>query len=316
MTTFEVRVQAIRLEADRIRSFELRPLTGHDLPAFTAGAHIEVHLANGIVRSYSLANSPAEGNRYEIAVNKEVSGRGGSGFMHDQVHVGARLRISAPRNNFALREEAEHSVLIAGGIGITPLRSMIARLRALERPWSLLYAGRDRDSMAFLEEFARLRELGHAIRIHSDAEAGAPPDLQGVVAKAPPSAHFYCCGPRPMLAVFEAATSQLPAERVHVEYFAGSQAPALAGEFSVELARSGRVLQVPAGTSILDTLLDAGVNVPYSCMEGVCASCETRVLAGVPDHRDAILSRAERDANDRMMICCSGARTPRLVLDL
>lgn len=316
MNALEVIVQAVRLEADRIHSYELRASDGAPLPAFTAGAHVDVHLPNGLVRSYSLANPPGETQRYVIAVNKETAGRGGSAALHERVHVGERLRIGAPRNHFALDESAPHSVLVAGGIGVTPIRSMVARLRALVRPWTLLYAGRQRTAMAFAHEFAALREQGADVRLHVDAEAGGPPDLGALIGAAPAGAHVYCCGPRAMLDAFAGATAGMAPERVHVEHFAAVDAPALDGGFTVELARSGRRLRVAQGATILDTLLDAGVQVPFSCMEGICASCETRVLAGIPDHRDAILSKAEREANDRMMVCCSGAQSASLVLDL
>jgi ferredoxin-NADP reductase len=316
MNAIEVIVQAVRLEADRIHSYELRAIDGAPLPAFTAGAHVDVHLPNGLVRSYSLANPQDESQRYQIAVNKETAGRGGSAALHECVHVGERLRIGAPRNHFPLDEVAPHSVLVAGGIGITPIRSMVARLRALGRPWTLLYAGRQRAGMAYLDEFAALRQWGDDVRLHVDTEAGGPPDLRALIEAAPPGAHFYCCGPRAMLDAFASATADVAPERVHVEHFAAVDAPALDGGFTVELARSGQRLRVAKGCTILDTLLDAGVQVPFSCMEGICASCETRVLSGVPDHRDAILSKAERDANDRIMVCCSGAKSATLVLDL
>lgn len=316
MSTLEVIVQAVRLEADRIHSYELRAADGAPLPAFTAGAHVDVHLPNGLVRSYSIANPPGESQRYEIAVNKEAAGRGGSAAMHERVHVGQRLRIGEPRNLFPLDESAAHSVLVAGGIGITPIRSMLARLRQLDRPWTLLYAGRHRAAMAYAGEFAALGGAGADVRLHEDASAGGPPDLRALVAAAPDNAHFYCCGPAAMLDAFARATTHIDPQRVHVEHFAAVDAPALDGGFTVELARSGQRLAVAPGTTILDTLLDAGVQIPYSCMEGICASCETRVLSGIPDHRDAILSKAEREANDRIMVCCSGAKSATLVLDL
>lgn len=316
MSAIEVIVHAVRLEADRIHSYELRAADGAPLPAFTAGAHVELSLANGLARSYSLANAPGETARYEIAVNKEAAGRGGSAHMHAQVHVGSRLRISAPRNHFALDEAAPHSVLIAGGIGVTPIRSMVSHLRATHRAWTLLYAGRQRALMAYAQEFEALQAQGHGVRLHVDAEAAGPPDLRALVAGAPAGAHFYCCGPGAMLDAFAEATAGIATERVHVEHFAAAQAPALDGGFAVSLARSGKLLQVPRGASILDVLLDAGVKVPFSCMEGVCASCETRVLAGVPEHRDVVLSPSERAANDRMMVCCSGSKSATLTLDL
>ncbi len=317
MNTLEVKVHAIRLEAGSIHSFELRAIHGASLPAFTAGAHVEVHMSEHLQRSYSLANSPGESDRYEIAVNKEPSGRGGSRYMHEQVRVGQILRISEPRNNFELNESAQHTVLIAGGIGVTPLRSMIARLQTLGAGWTLYYCGRERGSMAYLPQLQQLADQGANIHFNVDSENGGRfLDMAQVIGSAPANSHFYCCGPKPMLSAFEAATSGMASERVHVEYFTAKEAAAADGGFVVQLVRSGRTIPIVVGKSILDTLLDAGVDVPFSCMDGICGSCEVRVLAGIPDHRDSILSQAERDANDKMLVCCSGSKSETLVLDL
>lgn len=317
MQPVDLRVQAIRLEADNIHSFELTAAGAEALPAFTAGAHLEFELASHLARSYSICNPPSERQCYVIAVQKDAASRGGGVFMHEQVRVGQTLRARGPRNNFELAEHAAHTVLIAGGIGITPLRAMVHRLEELARPWTLYYCGRARSAMAYLADFECLQLRGREVHLHVDAEQhGALLDFRRVLAAAPPGAHFYCCGPKPMLAAFEAATAELPAELVHVEYFTAREEASSAGGFTVHLARSGRDLQVAEGKSLLDTLLDSGVNVNYSCMEGICGSCEVRVLAGEPEHRDSVLSKAERAANDRMMVCCSRSRSGRLVLDL
>ncbi|QHE85505.1 PDR/VanB family oxidoreductase [Hydrogenophaga sp. BPS33] len=314
MSTFDVRVHAIRLEAGGVYSFELQSLDRSALPAFTAGGHIDVFLPNGLVRSYSLANAQNETHRYVIGVHKDPASRGGSSHMHEDIRVGQKLRIGTPRNNFVLNEQAEHTVLIAGGIGITPLRSMADRLSALGKPWTLYYCGRERNSMAYAQEFAN---AGSHVHLHVDAESGgALLDLAKVVASAAPNAHFYCCGPKPMLAAYEAATAHLPSERVHVEYFSAKESASVEGGFRVELARSKRSVVVEPGKSILDAVLDIGVQVEFSCMDGICGSCEARVLAGIPDHRDSVLSKSEREANDRMLICCSGSRTDCITLDL
>jgi vanillate O-demethylase ferredoxin subunit len=317
MQFLDLTVHAIRLEADTILSFELRGPAGRPLPSFTAGAHVEVHMTQHMTRSYSLANSPAENHRYVIAVNKESAGTGGSRHMHEQVRVGQKLRVSEPRNNFELNEGAARTILVAGGIGITPMRAMIARLRELGRPWTLHYAGRTRAGMAYLRQMEGLAGEGDDVRLHVDEDsAGRFLDVADAVAQAPAQSHLYCCGPKPMLAAFEEAAARLPPERIHVEYFVAREEAATGGGFIVELARSQRKFSIAAGHSILDTLLDAGVEVDFSCMTGICGSCESRVLAGVPDHRDSILSKAEREANDRMLICCSGSKSPALVLDL
>lgn len=318
MSTVDVRLHAVRLEAEGVHSLELRPLPGQALPPFTAGAHVDLHLPNGLVRSYSLSNPPADAQRYVLGVHRSPTSRGGSAFVHAQLHVGQTLRVGMPRNNFPLFEDAPHTVLIAGGIGITPLRSMVGRLEALGRSWELFYGCRERACAAWHEELLALEALAPGrVHFNFDGEPGAQRlDLHRIAAGARGDAHLYCCGPRPMLEAFEAATAGLPRERVHVEYFSAREAPASEGGFRVELARSGRTVCVAPGQTILDALLAEGVDAPYACMEGVCGSCETRVLAGTPDHRDLVLSSEERRANDRMMICCSGAKTGTLVLDL
>ena len=319
MSTIEVLVQAIRMEADGILSFELRSASGSgvSLPGFTAGAHIDVHMREGLSRSYSLVNDPEESDRYIIAVNLEANGRGGARLIHAPPGAGGGLRNRAPRHKFPPFEAARHTVLIAGGIGITPMLSMIDRLSRIGRPWTLHYCGRSRRTMAYLAQLEARRRLGADVRSHIDVETGGRfIDLTALVADAPDGAHFYCCGPTGMLAAFEAASGGLPEDRVHVEYFAAREASALDGGFVVELRRDGRELTVLPGKSILDTLLEAGVSIEFSCMEGICGSCEVKVLAGVPDHRDSVLSGTERAANDRMLICCSGSKSSKLVLDL
>ena len=314
----KVRVKAITYEAEGVVSLELRPLDGASLPPFTAGAHVELHLPSGIERSYSIASPEGDTGRYVVGVQKDQGSRGGSRFIHDELRPGAELVISAPRNNFALDEAAEHTLLIAGGIGVTPIWCMTQRLAALGRSFELVYAARSRRRAAFLAEIvALLGENAPGLRLHFDEEQGGRPlDMAAVVRRARPGAHLYCCGPLPMLAAFEQATAHLPAETIHVEYFEPKAAADLSGGFEVVLARSGRSFTIAPGKTILDTLQDAGLDVACSCLEGVCGTCETAVLEGEPEHRDSVLSPKERESNRTMMICCSGARTPKLVLDL
>jgi len=314
--TQQVLVKRIGYEAERIHSYELIAPTGGELAPFTAGSHIDLHLLNGMIRSYSLVNDQRELHRYVIAVNRDAESRGGSNFVHDTVRVGEIMTISLPRNNFALCEQAEHSVLIAGGIGITPLLSMIRRLEALDRRWDLYYAARTRAAAAFLDELGALRSDASLHVDFDDERAGRVFDLAAIVRSAPAQAHLYCCGPVPMLAAFEAATADRPADHVHVEYFKAREAPATGGGFEVRLARSNRTIAVEPGKTILDALLDAGIAANYACSEGVCGTCETRVLEGIPDHRDQFLSEEEQATNRSVMICCSGAKSGTLVLDL
>jgi tetrachlorobenzoquinone reductase len=314
----EVRVKRIAYEAENINSYELVAADGREIVPFTAGSHIDLHLPNGMIRSYSLLNDQREHHRYVVAVNKDRDSRGGSQFIHDTIRAGDLITISHPRNNFALCEDAAQSVLIAGGIGITPLLSMVRRLEQLGRPWELFYAARSRPAAAFLDELSALRPNIH-LNLHVDVDderSGRVFDLAGIVTKAPANAHLYCCGPVPMLEAFERVAADRAGDHVHVEYFQAREAPAIEGGFEVKLARSNRTIPVEVGKTILDALLDAGVAANYACTEGVCGTCETRVLEGTPDHRDQFLSKEEQATNNSIMICCSGSRSRTLVLDL
>jgi tetrachlorobenzoquinone reductase len=321
----EVRVKAVTFEADGILSYDLRPagtgaapaFTGGALPPFTAGAHVDLHLPQGLVRSYSLINPQDERHRYVIAVQREPESRGGSRHVHQRLHAGELLSIAPPRNNFPLAEDARHSILIAGGIGITPIWCMAQRLEALGRSFELYYCVRRRALAALLEPIEALsaRRPG-SVHLTFDAEGGAILDIAALVAGAAADAHLYCCGPLAMLDAFEAATAGRDRALVHAEYFTTREVPATEGGFTVVLARSGRRVPVPPGSSIIDALFKAGLDVPHSCLEGVCGTCETKVIAGTPDHRDLVLSDAERAAGKTMMICCSGSKSDTLVLDL
>lgn len=311
--TLRLRIKSAGWEAPNILSYELRPLEGGELPPFTAGAHIDLTLPNGLVRSYSLVNPQSERHRYVITVQKDRASRGGSKWIHENFRAGDILTVNGPRNNFALDETAEKSIFIAGGIGITPILSMIERLSALGRDWELVYCSRTRSGTAFLESLEKQPQ----VRFNFDEEPGGKIlDIAAAVKAAPANGHLYCCGPVPMLNAFEQATKDLARERVHTEYFTAKEPPAVEGGFKVVLAKSGREFTVPPGKTILDTLCDMGLDIPHSCTEGICGTCETRVLEGVPDHRDLILTERERASNKTMMICCSGSKSEKLVLDL
>jgi vanillate O-demethylase ferredoxin subunit len=314
----QVRVQSIRWEAEGVVSLELVRPDGGALPGFDAGSHIDLQLANGISRSYSLMNDPVETHRYVVAVQRDAGSRGGSKFIHDMLRCGDLLPISAPSNNFALVETAPHSVLIAGGIGVTPLLSMIRRLQALGRSWEIWYSARTRSVAACIGELEALDRAAGGGHLHlnfDQAPGGKMLDLKALVAGVRPDAHLYCCGPAPMLAAFEQACEGRPDAQVHVEYFSAAAPVAAEGGYTVVLQRSGRSLEVAPGKTILDAMLENDIDVPYSCMEGVCGTCELRVIEGTPDHRDLVLSKEERAANKSLMVCCSGSLTPRLVLD-
>jgi ferredoxin-NADP reductase len=308
-------VKCISFEAQGVLGFELHPVRNQPLPAFTAGAHIDLHLQNGMIRSYSLVNPQTESHRYLIAVNRDAASRGGSRYMHEHLRPGDMVMVSRPRNNFPVREDADESIFIAGGIGITPILGMVQRLESLGRNWRLHYCARTRKSAAYVEELIALGR--DKVRLNFDGEEGGQIlDLTAVISGAYPTAHYYCCGPTGMLSAFERATAAIPRERVHVEYFASTLPAAVEGGFAIELAKSGRTLLVPPGRSILDVLIEARVDVPFSCAEGICGTCETRVLSGTPDHRDLVLSADEKASNRTMMVCCSGCKSEKLVLDL
>lgn len=310
----EVRVNAIRYAARDTHLYELVRPGGGALPGYEPGAHIDLHLPNGLIRQYSLINPEREPKAYTLGIKRDPASRGGSRYIHDELRVGRTLKISAPRNNFPLKEDAPHVVLFAGGIGITPIWCMVQRLAALGRPWTLYYAARSRSDMAFL---TALEGMAPAQFHFDDESAGKVLDVAALVAQAPKDAHLYCCGPTPMLAAFEAATKDWPREQVHIEYFTPKVlADDKKGGFIVELAKSGQEFVIPEGQSILQVLLDAGVDVDYSCELGICGACEQRVISGEPIHRDSILSEEEQAANTKVMICCAGCKSERLVLDL
>ncbi|WP_031358758.1 PDR/VanB family oxidoreductase [Caballeronia sordidicola] len=309
-------IRSLRHEADGVLSVELVPGPGAHFPGFEAGAHVDVHLPNGLVRSYSLSNSSADIDRYVLGILEDRQSRGGSKYIHANFRCGMAVAIDAPRNNFRLDENAASSILIAGGIGITPILSMYRRLIQLGRPVKLVYCARSRKQAGFVEH---LLEMGGDVLLHFDDEHdGAPIDLPALLERESKDVHAYCCGPEVMLRAFEEASGLAGIANVHVERFAAD--PEIrrtdGNSYVVELSKSGKTLGVEAGKTLLQTLLDANVYVDHSCEEGVCGSCETRVLSGIPDHRDSVLSAAERAANKKIMVCVSGCKSGKLILDL
>lgn len=284
------------------------------VPAWEPGAHIDLVLADDLVRQYSLCGDPAERDRLKVAVLLEPDGRGGSRHVHERLEVGDLVPVRGPRNHFAL-VDAESYLFIAGGIGITPILPMIRQVEAEGKPWRLLYGGRTRSSMAFAEELAALGPDRVALRPQD--EFGLL-DLASYLADAGDGTAVYCCGPEPLLLAAEQACKAFPHLSLHVERFAPKEREAEGPDrpFEVELRRSGRTVQVPASVPLLDALEKAGVGMAFSCREGTCGTCETAVLEGVPDHRDSLLTDDERAANDVMFPCVSRSLSPRLVLDL
>ncbi len=318
--TLNALVHTMRYEADGIVSVEFRPATPDvEFPAFEAGSHIDLHLPNGLVRSYSLCNPASDRQRYVVGVLNDRKSRGGSRYVHQQLRVGMTLPISAPRNNFRLEEGAARSVLVAGGIGVTPIWCMLQRLVSIGKPVELIYCARTAKEAAFREAIEALAaEKSVRLTWHFDDEQGGPPDLAALLAGKGADSHYYCCGPAPMLDAFEKACERLGCSNAHIERFAAVhvEAPSATQSYMVECAKSGKTVEVPPGKSILDSLIDAGLSPDHSCKEGICGACETKVLAGEVEHRDGILTERERASNKTMMICVSGCRRGPLVLDI
>lgn len=319
-----VQVAALEQVAQDVLAIELRPLPGASLTPFNAGSHIDVELpiedvhGGPVLRQYSLCNDPAQGHRYLIAVGLDALGRGGSRWIHQQLKLGDALRVGKPRNQFPLVESSTNTVLIAGGIGVTPLLAMARRLSSLGRSWTFFYCARTPERAAFLQELQALP--GKVIPVFDGLADSYRLDLDAVVAAQPRDAHFYCCGPSSLMEAFERAASPLPAAQVHVEWFKPRPLPekkeCATGTFEIKLARHGGNFIVPPDRSILDVLVDAGIQIPHSCCDGVCGTCETRVIKGVPDHRDSVLFGEDAKSLDRMMVCVSRSAGPSLTLDL
>ncbi|MGP6110848.1 PDR/VanB family oxidoreductase [Pseudomonas aeruginosa] len=309
-------IAAIRAEARDVLSLELVDPQGRELPTFKPGAHLEIQLPNGLIRHYSLCNDYRERNRFHIGVGLAPESRGGSRLLHGGLKVGEKLRISTPRNNFPLVEDGEHYSFIAGGIGITPILAMIRWCVASGKPWTLHYLARSRLRAAFYEE---LLDLGNGqVTTHFlDEHAGQPLDIKATVGAMPSSSHIYCCGPAPLMERVQAAASDRPTSQVHFEWFSGKAQDNTDNQaFKVILRSTGEELQVPPERSILEVLEDHGHFVPFSCREGLCSSCETQILSGIPEHRDFVLSDAAKAEGKSMLICVSRAKSEALELDI
>jgi ferredoxin-NADP reductase len=314
--TLKLAIRSVYSPADRVVSIELAASDGSPLPDWAPGAHIDLHLPSGLVRSYSLHGDPHDRSAYRIAVLNVENGRGGSAEVHRVAAPGIELPASVPRNSFNM-EPASHYLFIAGGIGVTPLLPMALAAARAAIPWTFVYGGRTRTSMAFLDRLSALP--GGCLEVVPQDELGLP-DLARSFAAAPADTAAYCCGPTGMLAAAASiGASTRPDVPVRIERFAAPADPAAADgdhPFEVELARSGLTIEVPAGVSVLDAVRARIPGVMSNCEQGLCSSCETAVLAGTPDHRDSVLTPKEKAANRYMMICVSRSLTPRLVLDL
>lgn len=308
-----LRVTAKELVAEDVVALELASPAGLRLRDWAPGAHIALVLPNGMTRQYSLCGDRWDPFRYRVGVLRERAGRGGSAYVHDELEVGDLVGVGGPRNNFAL-VPSDRYLFVAGGIGITPLLPMVRQADMLGADWRLLYGGRRRSSMAFLDE---LTGYGDRVRVDPEDERGLL-DLSGFLGGPSPGVRIYSCGPSALLAAMEASCADWPPHTLHTERFVSAE-PVDAvrrAPFDVELARTGVTVTVPPEKTVLEAVGEVGVEVLSSCRQGVCGTCEATVLSGEPDHRDALLEDHERHGGDRMFICVSRARGDRLVLDL
>jgi vanillate O-demethylase ferredoxin subunit len=316
-TTQALRVSKITREAQDIASFELVDPAGLELPPFTAGAHLDVRINDDTRRQYSLCNDPQERHRYVIAVLNEPAGRGGSRAMHEQVAVGSVLSVSAPHNRFPLAgREARFHLLLAGGIGVTPMLAMIAELERRASPWHMHYCTRNPARTAFLDRLRPLIAAGKVELHHDDGDPARGLDIARTLAAFEIGAHVYFCGPPGFMHAAKASVSAWPPFNVHYEYFTATddRTEAVNTPFRVKIKSSGQVFDIPADRSIVAVLRDNGFDIETDCEDGYCGTCITRYLDGEPDHRDTVLGEDERQRY--AMICCARAKSPMLVLDL
>jgi len=319
LPTISVRVARKQQEAVDICTYELVAVDGSPLPAFSAGSHVDVHLPGGLTRQYSLCNDPTESHRYLIGVLRDPASRGGSHAMHEQVQEGQLLQISAPNNHFPLAHDARAHLLLAGGIGVTPILCMAERLANTGADFEMHYCTRSPERTAFHQ---RIAGSGFAPKVHFHFDDGAPEqklDLVALLSAPAGGVHLYVCGPKGFMdAVLNTARAQgWPEAQLHYEFFAGTVTPSDSdASFEVQLASSGKIILIPRDKTVVQALADAGVDVQVSCEQGVCGTCLTRVIEGIPDHKDMYLTPEEQAANDQFTPCCSRSKTPRLVLDL
>jgi phthalate 4,5-dioxygenase reductase component len=312
--TITLRVTRNDAIADGINLLELRHAGGNELPQFFAGAHIAIRVPNGMLRKYSLCNDPAERDRYQVAVKREVNGRGGSCSLIDDVKAGDELTVTSPVNDFGLPPRAQDFLFIAGGIGVTPIMAMIRQVMAEGKRFRLFYCTRSPETTAFLDELSA-PQFKDMVTIHYDqGEILRSLDLRPILAERKNREHLYCCGPRPLMEAVRAMTDHWSSTAVHFEAFSEAETHKPDDKpFKVRLARSGAVLGVSTSTTILEALREHGLEVPSSCETGTCGICRTKLLAGEADHRDLVL--AEHERKDTIMICVSRARSGEITID-
>jgi ferredoxin-NADP reductase len=313
-----LRVRSITYEAEGILSFELVDPAGRELPAFDAGAHIDVHVPGGITRRYSLCDAPWERDHYRIGVLDAPGGRGGSRAMHERVHSGDMIEVSEPHNFFPLARDARHSILLAGGIGITPILAMAEELRRTNQSFELHYCTQRPERTAFMPRFSADIAAGRVQLHHDRGDPRNGLDIAGLLAKRRDGSHVYYCGPTGFMSAVHAATGHWPREAVHFEYFGAdpsAKTPATnAGGSEIVLERSGKTIRVEPSQSILQAVRGAGVACESSCEAGLCGTCKVRYVQGTPEHNDFVLSEDER--REFVLVCCARVANGPLVLDL
>ena len=314
-TALRLQLTHIEEHGSSIKSFRFEPLSG-TLPTAQAGAHIDVHLPNGLIRQYSIINGPGQTDHYAIAVKHVNESTGGSSALHTSLKVGDVLAVSAPRNNFSLRRDAEHTLLIAGGIGITPLLSMARAMQHANLPFTLHYFISRAEDIVFKEELA---SMNSSVVFYTALTADQTrQQLLGILQEPQQHHHTYLCGPGPMLSLTRelAKKSGWSDKAIHFEYFKNTTSFDNSTEFTVELARSGLTLNVPSGQTLLSVLREHQIAVPSSCEQGACGTCQVAILDGEPDHQDVYLSDTDKARGNCMMSCVSRAKSKNLVLDL
>jgi ferredoxin-NADP reductase len=314
--TVDMIVRQMRWEATGVLSVRLENTDGSAVAPWSAGAHLDLHLAPGLIRQYSLCGEPADASGYRVAVLRDPGSRGGSEHVHGLLRPGHVIAVSEPRNNFELFD-APNYVFIAGGIGITPILAMIGEAHRRGADWRLHYGGRSRESMAFLDQLAEFGDRVHVVGEDTDGIL----DLPGILGTPQPGTLVYACGPEGLLGAVEATGKAWPDGAIQLERFKAVERESTGedggdGPVRVVCSRAGITVTVPPEDTILDALERGGLDLDNSCREGLCGTCETRVLAGVPDHRDSLLSTSERESGKTMLICVSRAQTDELVLDI
>ena len=313
----QLEVSSVRSEAKDVLALELRDRSGVPLPQFSPGSHLEVSLGCGLIRHYSIFNDPTERDRYCIAVGLAPGSRGGSRHIHDRVRRGDMLSVSQPRNYFPLVPDAEEYCFIAGGIGITPILSMIRWCVAAGKAWRLYYCVRSRQRAAFYED---IRALGNGSNVHfhvDEEQAGLLFNAEAALCAVPAAAHVYCCGPASLMHAVQNAGRSRPVDRVHFEWFSAKpETSEKTRAFEILIRSSKRRLRVGPDQNILGVLEDNDISIPSACREGLCGTCQTTVLSGIPDHRDSVLSAEQKASNQTILVCVSRAQSEVLELDL